>query len=115
MKKEKGITLIALVITIIVLLILAGITMILVMGENGLIAKAMEAGKNYTEAESAENKDLNQLDNNIKEYISATRNPISAYNILYENKTGAAAGELNDSIDNYDILIAIYHAANRWY
>ena len=36
-KEKKGITLIALVITIIILLILAGITLSALMGENGLI------------------------------------------------------------------------------
>ena len=36
---EKGITLIALVITIIVLLILAGVTIVSLTGENGLLRK----------------------------------------------------------------------------
>lgn len=40
---NKGITLIALVITIIVLLLLAGITLNLVLGENGIITRAKEA------------------------------------------------------------------------
>ena len=41
--KSKGITLIALVITIIVLLILAGISLSLTLGENGILTKAREA------------------------------------------------------------------------
>ena len=41
-KRENGITLIALVVTIVVLLILAGITISLVFSENGIIAKAKE-------------------------------------------------------------------------
>ena len=41
--KEKGITLIALVITIIILLILASVTIATLTGDNGLITKAMEA------------------------------------------------------------------------
>lgn len=43
MKKDKGITLIALVVTIIVLLILAGITISLIIGQNGIIGKANRA------------------------------------------------------------------------
>lgn len=39
MKKQKGITLIALVITIIVLLILAGISIATLTGENGILRK----------------------------------------------------------------------------
>ena len=42
-KWKDGITLIALVITIIVLLILAGVTLNLMMSENGVIGKAQEA------------------------------------------------------------------------
>ena len=49
-KEEKAITLIALVITIIVLLILAGITLSLVIGENGILNRAKQAGKVYTGA-----------------------------------------------------------------
>ena len=45
-KKEKGITLIALVVTIVILLILAGISMTMVIGENGIITKAKDAREN---------------------------------------------------------------------
>ena len=48
MKQKRGITLIALVITIIVLLILAAITIGFVFGENGIIDRAKKAGFNYT-------------------------------------------------------------------
>ena len=43
MKKQNGITLIALVITIIVLLILAGVSISLVIGDNGILTQATEA------------------------------------------------------------------------
>ena len=43
MRKNKGITLVALVVTIVVLLILAGVSINLVLGNNGIIAKAKEA------------------------------------------------------------------------
>ena len=46
--KEKGITLIALVITIIVLLILATVSVVTLTGENGIISKARQA-KELTE------------------------------------------------------------------
>ena len=42
-KRQKGITLIALVVTIVVLLILAGITISLVFGSNGVIQKAQDS------------------------------------------------------------------------
>ena len=43
LKQNKGITLIALVITIIVLLILAGVSISAVIGENGIATKAKNA------------------------------------------------------------------------
>ena len=46
LKEQTGITLIALVVTIIVLLILAGITIGLIFGPNGIINKAHEANEN---------------------------------------------------------------------
>lgn len=42
-KEERGITLVALVITIVVLLILAGTALAMVIGEEGILAKASEA------------------------------------------------------------------------
>ena len=50
MRKQKGITLIALVVTVIVLIILAGISISLVLGENGLVAKAKRAATQTEEA-----------------------------------------------------------------
>ena len=48
--KNKGITLIALVITIIILLILASVTVATLTGDNGIITKAMEARQKTEEA-----------------------------------------------------------------
>ncbi len=55
LEKNKGITLIALVITIIVLLILAGVSIATLTGENGILTKAQTAGK-LTKQESAKEK-----------------------------------------------------------
>ncbi len=61
-KENTGITLIALVITIIILLILAGITINLVVGQRGILNRAQEAGKTYKESEVRENVELALLD-----------------------------------------------------
>ena len=53
-RKEKGITLIALIITIIVLLILAGVAISLTIGENGILTKTQNARVEYSEAEIQE-------------------------------------------------------------
>ena len=58
-KGSKGITLVALVITVIVLLILAGITISAISGENGIIQKAVEA---RTQTDIANVKEQARLD-----------------------------------------------------
>ena len=50
-KNQSGITLVALVVTIVVLLILAGVSINLVLGENGLITQAKEAREQTKSAE----------------------------------------------------------------
>ena len=54
-KEKKGITLIALVITIIVLLILAGVSIAMLTGQNGILTQAQNS-KTVTENKSAEEK-----------------------------------------------------------
>ena len=51
-KQEKGITLIALVVTIVVLLILAGVSISLVLNNNGVISKAKDAKNQYAGAQT---------------------------------------------------------------
>ena len=60
-KRQKGITLIALVVTIVVLLILAGITISLVFSENGIIAKAREAAEKTNQAVINEQEQMNEV------------------------------------------------------
>ena len=54
-RQEKGITLIALVITIIVLLILAGVSIATLTGENGILTQANEAKEKNAEGKDIEN------------------------------------------------------------
>ena len=51
MKNNKGITLVALVITIIVLLILAGVSISMVVGQNGILSRATNASEKTSEAD----------------------------------------------------------------
>ena len=64
-RTEKGITLISLVITIIILLILAAVSIGALAGDNGLIARAQKAKNNTLDAESSENTILADLENTI--------------------------------------------------
>lgn len=58
MRKEKGITLIALVVTIVVLLILAGVSISMLTGENGIVTQASKANEETTIAREQEQVDL---------------------------------------------------------
>lgn len=60
-KKEEGITQVALIVTIIILLILAGIVVTLAIGDNGIITKTIKTVEVYKEAEEKEGKELNNL------------------------------------------------------
>lgn len=69
-KQTKGITLIALVITIIILLILAGITINLTVGQRGILTRAQEAGRNYQEAAKREDEELAKFWGEAKNIIN---------------------------------------------
>ena len=68
MKEQKGITLVALVITIIILLILAGISIASLTG-SGLFDKARQAENASKNAQNVENETLTQYENVMNEYL----------------------------------------------
>ncbi len=68
--KEKGITLIALVITIIVLLILAGVTINLTLKEGGIFSRAQLAVQNYANAQDKELVALEQFETEVDDRIN---------------------------------------------
>ena len=72
MKKNKGITLVALVITIIILLILAGIA-IVQLQNNGLFGKSKEAKQKWEVAQADEDEKIAKYTNKIDNYISGNR------------------------------------------
>ena len=67
--KEKGITLIALVVTIIVLIILAGVSIAMLVGDNGIITQAQKAKENIELAQKEEEKQLEELANQLAQGI----------------------------------------------
>ena len=68
-RQKKGITLIALVITIIVLLILAGVTIATLTGDNGLLTKTSKANLETRGASVEERKDLWKTEQNTDNYV----------------------------------------------
>ena len=69
-KEMKGITLVALVVTIVVLLILAGVSINLVLGNNGIITKAKEAAEKTAEAQEKEMTERNLLEQELENSLA---------------------------------------------
>ena len=84
LKENHGITLVALVVTIVVLLILAGVSINLVIGQNGLINRAKEAAKNTT---------LASLIDEVQTEIAAEQMKVKTMELLNTN--------LKDVLDRY--------------
>ena len=72
MKNNKGITLVALVVTIVVLLILAGVSINAVLGDNGIIAKAKDAKTKSAEATQNDLISMNELAQQLEEQINGS-------------------------------------------
>ncbi len=92
-KKQTGITLVALVVTIVVLLILAGVSISLVLGQNGLISNAKDARDKTLESEKQESISLN----NASDYIKQT--------------AGVSASEITK--DDYGKVVTNYNADGK--
>ena len=68
--KERGITLIALVVTIVVLLILAGVSINAIFSENGIIKRAQDAQNKMNNAQESDLNALNDLDKWINNQVN---------------------------------------------
>ncbi len=69
-RSNKGITLIALVVTIIVLLILAGVSINMLTGQNGILNRAQEAKEQTETSQADENNKLQGYENIINSYAN---------------------------------------------
>lgn len=109
-EKDKGITLIALVITIIILLILAGISIATLTGENGLLVKANKAEKQTDIVDTKEQIKLEIMGNFDKKTTSYTNQDVIAAvakitgNTVEEN-TESVQSKKGNSIDISDLWI----------
>ena len=67
-RNSKGITLIALIVTIIGILILASVSINILFGENGIIEKTKRARGEYNNSQIAEQQDLEEVEKQLAEY-----------------------------------------------
>ena len=72
-QKKNGVTILALVITIVIMLLLAGVVLQMAMGENGLVAKSTQAKAKQAKAELYENAKISFL--NLKTKALAENQP----------------------------------------
>ena len=110
-RKENGITLIALVITIIVLLILASVSIAMLTGNNGILTQAKHAKQATIEAAEKENNDLLELEmiaNNSIANIPNLKEGMIPVKWDASNKTWEIADKSNAGNDWYN-----YSASNR--
>ena len=104
--KSKGITLIALVITIIVLLILAGITISALSGDNGILTNATRAALSTELSKYQEELELYKVNktaeniNFIPETLLAGKTDLN-YNTKQEGETGNIQTIITDISDEY--------------
>ena len=109
MKGNKGITLIALVITIIVLLILAGVSIAMLTGENSILGRASQASAENQLGAANDAVSLYVADKTAEFYEEAyTKNNTSALangldDYLAQEASGVKASDLTDKIENDNI------------
>lgn len=101
-KNEKGITLISLVITIIVLLILAAVSINMIVGDEGLFIKAKDASDKTKSSQEEEIEKLETVPNYIDEQVAGSGSSNDDENISDERKTLAqlvTAANYGDTIE----------------
>ena len=104
--QENGITLIALVVTIVVLLILAAVSIGMLTGENGLITRAQDAAEETRGASVEEERDLWKANQALDEYTSASSeslpdliNRLVKQGLLKENEKDQILGNEEKGIE----------------
>ncbi len=81
---QKGITLIALVVTIVVLLILAATSISMLVGENGIIKKADDAKENTRGGDVKETVEMAANENKLIDYTNGIENKKSKQDVIDE-------------------------------
>ena len=97
-KKNKGITLIALVVTIVVLLILAGISISMLTGQNGILNRASEAKEKTEKAQADEEETIKNYENIMNAYADGLPIGEGTTPYLPNNTFTKKEGDLNTGL-----------------
>ena len=98
-KKKNAITLLALVITIVIMLLLAGVAIQMIMGENGLIAKSVQAQKEQAKAELYDTAKLSYMSLNAKALENGQSSPqteLALSTTEFTNKYSVVGDDITD-------------------
>lgn len=106
-KDKRGITLVAIVVTIVILLILAGVSLNLVLGNNGIIKKSEKAREKYSNASINEQEQLDESGGQIdkllgKEYEGLTITGDTP-DVVFIKADGTTPGDINN-LETGDIV-----------
>lgn len=99
-KTNKGITLIALVITIIVLLILAGVALNLTIGENGIFSRAQDAVNTWKNAETNEQLAMQEFSDMIDEILNGPKPEEGTLAAMYVQAVEVGCTNADGTCDN---------------
>ncbi len=108
--QNNGITLIALVVTVVVLLILAGISIRVLSGDNGIINQAK---KGKEETEISEEKEI--IDVSVAQAVNSDVMGNLEKNKLQEKLNANAGNGITEVIDSGDTLVIKFIEKNRYY
>ena len=78
-RRDEGITLVALVVTIVVLLMLAAVSINMILGSNGIINKSKEAREKYAESSQNDLIGMNNLTDEIEKTLMPLNDETSPY------------------------------------
>lgn len=105
--ENKGITLVALVISIIVMLILAGVTISMIIGNNGIFTKVVESEKEYSKAEIGEALDMIVNSKFMEAYASSSTNGADISEYFNETKMLAYLSGTEEEGDGTAYITAV--------
>ena len=105
MRNQKGITLIALVITIIVLLILAGVSIAMLTGDNGILTRANDASDDSKRAEIADKVNMAIQSAYADAVVESTTSPsidVATLETIYSSDNEGEIFDITDGNLNAD-------------
>ena len=112
---SKGITLIALVVTIIVLIILAGVSIAMVVGDNGIITQAQRASKETSNSTIASEEQMNALVDEVNKHITGNGEVGDTENTIPVSELKAGDYIKYNSGTNGEILCRVLYPADSEY